>query len=441
MKYAKHGNDSRYGRNSRHVDSRQKRTSRFKQKTYAGYRPAKNRHSMPDRITAVRDHDTKIVWLGSGSEKGFEFEDTCYEIFERCGFKSKKFGGVHDEGRDILVWNSFGKIVVECKHHASRIGRPEVQKLHSAMDTEGAVGAVLVSTGGFTSYARDHTKTISRSRPEDTIANLRSKKILLVDLDGLRKIASSVGIDLRNGEDPDTGYVKTSHLEEMFAHLKSHPDKPRDLVTCRKTGKYDDMCWIVEIEIDQVFTNSSRRQVHHMQKRERFACRSDGDVLDGDEAKKVLSGGDGQGKAGKNPSKGSIIKYVQKKYKKRVRYRGGNGHTYSMTCIPSTSNVICHFKSIRVERTSVTVKIKRREYKWSIPWWDRKVTCRRCGEPSTILNPLLICNDCGTISHSKRCGGQCNKCRRTMCAECAIPQKKMLITKLLCTTCFKSNRQ
>lgn len=86
---------------------------------------------------------------------GFEFEDLIADILTRLELgKVEKVLYTQDGGRDILVRSPNGLIVVECKHHPKgSIGRPVVQKLHSAVITSKALKGILVTTGHFTKEA------------------------------------------------------------------------------------------------------------------------------------------------------------------------------------------------------------------------------------------------------------------------------------------------
>ncbi|MCE2507751.1 MAG: restriction endonuclease [Nitrosopumilaceae archaeon] len=81
------------------------------------------------------------MWLGSTT--GLAFEGVCADILEGCGFTVHRMGGTGDGGRDIIMWIDRRKVVVECKHQTKPVGRPVVQKLHSAVMTEKAVGGVV----------------------------------------------------------------------------------------------------------------------------------------------------------------------------------------------------------------------------------------------------------------------------------------------------------
>ena len=64
-----------------------------------------------------------------------EFEIWCQVLLERhyeCKIETTPHVG--DEGRDLIVHDPSGKIVVECKHSpSSTVGRPVVQKLDSVL--------------------------------------------------------------------------------------------------------------------------------------------------------------------------------------------------------------------------------------------------------------------------------------------------------------------
>lgn len=91
---------------------------------------------------------------------GFEFEKVCRIIFSNLNYgyvESTPLVG--DKGRDLIIHSNEGKILVECKHHPkSSIGRPVVQKLHSAVISEGAIKGIIVTTGTFSKDAILHAK-------------------------------------------------------------------------------------------------------------------------------------------------------------------------------------------------------------------------------------------------------------------------------------------
>jgi len=111
---------------------------------------------------------------------GFDFEELVADILSRLGYGHvEKILFTQDGGRDILIHSPKGLIVVECKHQPkTSIGRPIVQKLHSAVITSKAVKGMLVTTGRFTKEALEYASNLAVSgTPIDMI-----DRSILVDM-------------------------------------------------------------------------------------------------------------------------------------------------------------------------------------------------------------------------------------------------------------------
>lgn len=80
-----------------------------------------------------------------------EFEAWCKVLFERvykCPVEDLPLVG--DMGRDLIIHHPTGKMIVECKHQPQgSVGRPIIQKLHSAVMTEAARKGIVITTGRF----------------------------------------------------------------------------------------------------------------------------------------------------------------------------------------------------------------------------------------------------------------------------------------------------
>jgi len=129
---------------------------------------------------------------------GFEFEDVIEDVFRNLGYENvRQAERTADEGRDVLmeevVDGARRAIIVECKHTGT-VGRPVVQKLHSAVatfDFDGPKRGIVVTTGRFTGPAHEYAQ---RLRQNDD-----PYPIELIDGEGLREIADEIGLDLYNG--------------------------------------------------------------------------------------------------------------------------------------------------------------------------------------------------------------------------------------------------
>ena len=378
----------------------------------------------------------KDVWLGTTS--GLEFEDLCAEILERCRFRVKKMGGIADGGRDIIIWNDQGEMmIVECKHHAKAIGRPVVQKLHSTVVTEKARGGIVISTGGFSLQAAQYAHAARYvSDALRAIRNMRQDGMVLVDRRGLVMMAKNVGVAIHDGADPATRDVDVTPLEYRFAALKSHPNDAREMISARIKGHYIDTYWVADAQIDQEFCNSAGKKIHRMKKKRTYACGPGGAILDGKLEKFVMRGGDDTPKGGRQEmAKNAVMEDMKLRYTKIAGYKGRNGVTYKVTCAPTENHIKLKFKPVGIKRTSVEVKVLRTRYACGLPDWGVKLTCKRCGEPATTLKALLLCNECGKTAHTKSCGGECDRCKKTICEGCARTQKKLFGKKRFCSDC------
>ena len=93
----------------------------------------------------------------------YQFEEYVKDLLLLSGFKSAKCTSrSNDGGKDIIATDGEGKrVFVECKRHdeSNRIGRPLIQKFHSALIDGNADYGLFVTTSYFNKnaikYARD----------------------------------------------------------------------------------------------------------------------------------------------------------------------------------------------------------------------------------------------------------------------------------------------
>ncbi|RLI77610.1 hypothetical protein DRP05_09690 [Archaeoglobales archaeon] len=93
----------------------------------------------------------------------FEFECFVANLFERLGMgKVEEILKTKDAGKDIVIRAPDDKlIIVECKHTPkSTIGRPVVQKFHSAVITAQAKKGYIVTTGRFSESAIKYARSL-----------------------------------------------------------------------------------------------------------------------------------------------------------------------------------------------------------------------------------------------------------------------------------------
>ena len=129
---------------------------------------------------------------------GFAFEDLMEDVFRTLGYENvRQAARTADKGRDIImeevVDGTRRAIIVECKHTGT-VGRPVVQKLHSAVATfefDGPKRGIVITTGRFTAPAQTYADELRQSDDPHPIE--------LLDGRALREIADEIGLDLYNG--------------------------------------------------------------------------------------------------------------------------------------------------------------------------------------------------------------------------------------------------
>ncbi|MCH7484631.1 MAG: restriction endonuclease, partial [Chloroflexi bacterium] len=138
---------------------------------------------------------------------GFEFEKFCAMVFDRLGYgRVENLPSVGDKGRDLIIHGE-RKIVVECKHQPkTAVGRPVIQKLHSAVVSERADGGWVVTSGGFTRQATEHADEIQASGIE----------FKLIDRAMLLDLADRAGIEILGKFDKPVMVVKSPAPDQLI---------------------------------------------------------------------------------------------------------------------------------------------------------------------------------------------------------------------------------
>ncbi|PGV63080.1 restriction endonuclease [Bacillus cereus] len=86
-----------------------------------------------------------------------KFEFLVADLFQSLGYKTKVTPESNDGGKDIILRKGRKTKFVEVKRHTQRtIGRPAIQKLHSAIVDADAVGGYFVTLSNFNKNARQY---------------------------------------------------------------------------------------------------------------------------------------------------------------------------------------------------------------------------------------------------------------------------------------------
>lgn len=84
-----------------------------------------------------------------------DFEEFCAKLYRKMGYKAETTPPTNDGGYDVKIVNDYDNAIVECKCYAltNKIGRPLIQKLVGANQTELADRMIFITTSSFTSSA------------------------------------------------------------------------------------------------------------------------------------------------------------------------------------------------------------------------------------------------------------------------------------------------
>lgn len=392
---------------------------------------------------------------------GFEFERFIAHLFGRLGFgKAKEIRKTVDAGRDIIIHASSGElIIVECKHHPKGImGRPVVQKLHSAVITAQAKKGFLVTTGSFSHAATQYARGLK-------------PPIELVDSKILYDMAKRAGIRLlKEGEKtavyhilpPSNELIFQKTMEHLFGGALSRPKTPSQLANIKVVKTLFVPAYLLGYSLHENFSTTVGI-IHrvHIDRERVLIDGQNGEPIDDRVVKFVEPSSinekwypqthenvsTGSFKLGYFEAKKIGIKHIQKKHTKTVRYFGANNVCYTKTCVPHVSNIFVQsLTQVYLPFLTVSCRILTREHKLSLCGNQNEVEvlesdagiCEICGEK--LNQERLLCNSCGKIVHSpffvKGHGYFCELCGKTICMECAYwTRKHLFLKKILCKCC------
>jgi len=164
--------------------------------------------------------------------KGIEFEKEIEKRFKNIGFDNvKRTSATNDGGLDIIMSSDDGRpIITECKNQ-NKIGRPVVQKFHSAIMTtsEDALG-LLITTGDITKPAKDKIKEINKKdtkiihlNEQDVTKNLDLpifKQDIYLDYKILRNKNWIENVKLKHFTNPEflDSYNTTKYSKPWYVH-------------------------------------------------------------------------------------------------------------------------------------------------------------------------------------------------------------------------------
>lgn len=393
---------------------------------------------------------------------GFEFEDVMEDVFRNLGYTNvRQASKTADEGRDILmdeqVNGTTRGVVVECKHTGT-VGRPVVQKLHSAIATyefDGPKRGIVVTTGTFTGPAAEYAQRLHN--------NDDPYPIELIDGKQLRSIADEVGLDLYNGRieilcdetlrpmDP-TGGIEAP-VREAFRDIENLDQATLPTPTAHATFE---PVVLITATINAVF-ETSVGVIHRINDRTQFVVRAgraqprvmDSTVgtlvsenltqtvpLDDLELTEHFDEYDVQ-RFGQTETeyKEWAVDRLQQHHTTTVSYTGGNNVDYQKECVPNQSDIsIQSVEPVYLPDIRQTTTVQEYTYPYAyyaagpsrVTHEDGIHECVQCGDAEATT--YTFCANCGSIN----CGSHTKTERleqAPVCTGCAVTDRFAFRTK------------
>jgi restriction system protein len=397
----------------------------------------------------------EVVYLDSLN--GFAFEDFCAHLFRRLNYGYVQvMPYVGDKGRDLMIQDIQGrKIVVECKHHPHGvIGRPVVQKLHSAVVTENAIKGILVTTGKFSAEAVAHAREIS-------------PRIELVDMNGLRDLCDRAQVHLvSGGEESSVFYfpfssannVARNAVSAMMPRIISSPRSASDLLDLSASELTLRPIYRIRYNVHHDF-GTSVGVIHrvHADNQELMLDGTNARLIDPalHEFLRLTPAVNETPEAIHEAMRGSFQvdqttlmqrakETIARHHSEKVGYYGRNNVHYSTVCTPGERSIFLRdVKQVFVPEWSVSLNALFMKYRFSVVekpgalfFLQNEVSvCKICRQ--RITKEIVICNSCGNMAHKgKSHSYTCKVCAKTICRNCTHWMRKWLLFKTyLCGQC------
>ncbi|WP_302080623.1 restriction endonuclease [Salinibaculum rarum] len=394
---------------------------------------------------------------------GFEFEDLMEDVFRNLGYENvRQASRTADEGRDIMmeevVDGQRRAVVVECKH-TDTVGRPVVQKLHSAVatfDFDGPKRGMVVTTGRFTRPAEEYASGLRQAGDPFPIE--------LIDGTDLRGIADDIGLDLYNGRieiiceetlrpfDPTADAA--APVRESFRDIDNI--ETADLPTPDSRAEFQPVV-LITADVNAVF-ETSVGVIHRIDQTDQFVVHAErghpeimqGSVrrlveenrrqtteLDEDAFSEVFDAVDVH-RFGQTETeyKEWAVGRLRDRHTTTVTYTGDNNVTYNKTCEPNQSDVsVQSITPVYLPDVRQTTHLG--EYSYPLEYYaagPSRVTvedgihrCVQCGTDG-VDTDYTYCANCGSINcpdHIKT-----ERLEETpVCTGCAVTERFALRTK------------
>jgi len=364
---------------------------------------------------------------------------------------------VRDRGFDIVVHSYREKILVECKHYKTAVvGRPVVQRLHSAMVIEGASRGIIVTTGTFSKEALDYCHIVYRRF---------GIFIECWDFKRLCKEALAAGILLvRKGEKIfsfDIGKETLTHRlwQYVIQHIESRPIRPEQVIRVIpeiKTYPY----FLVEYSVHKIFTTSTGRPIYKINENSKLLVDYTSDYPRIYDATHYIS------HAAIKPIENTDIadylpvamklyanlavdeknaadyikKTIARQLSRYIRYIGRNNRIYTKYCKVTEKDVEIHSAlklAVPIIEARLEIPAANHRYKfWAYSFSNGEITIISATTPTRSLDNLFLCNTCGKLL-SKDQLVTCSSCGATICSSDIFKVPGLVWSTSYCDICFQ----
>jgi restriction system protein len=390
----------------------------------------------------------------------FEFEQFVAHLFEKLGLgKAEEIRKGCDAGKDIILSSPQGLIIVECKHHPKgSVGRPVVQKLHSAVITAQAKKGFLVTTGHFSENATTYARSLG------TIIELVDSRILsdMANKARIRVLKKGEKTSVFHVLPPPQRFLEQTMISHIIGNAFSFPNTPTQLSKTEVISTQFVPAYLLEYNLHQTFSTTVG-VIHriHVNKERLLLNGQDGSIIASQLTRMVSPASmvedyypldqkdvsSGSFKIGYSTAKRLGVRHIQRLHTKTIGYYGANNVHYTKKCTPNISNILVRsLTQVYIPVLSISFQIMARNHKISLCGNPERIeildgsvlNCEVCG--NNLPEKRLLCNSCGKIVHKPRIifghSYFCYLCKKTICIECAYWFRKYLFfKKKLCKNC------
>lgn len=399
-----------------------------------------------------------------GDSDGDAFESICQKVFtEYFSSSVERTPLVADGGKDLIIHHPSGLVYVECKHHSNPIGRPVVQKFHSAMITDNIARGIIVSTGGFSKDALEHIaknhlpiRTVDRAEFDSLAA-----KAGFIIIYGT--VVHGAEFQIEPCSESDFNELVCRHLDEVTT---TNPIRPSSFISNlqRRTilAKFYRTQYTIHSELwnnkkDQLldtidcsgyfYINAESRRYHFDDEFSDLVSKINPVPMSSTRYSKIIG----------NPISVSdieefLVDAANERYSSQVIYTNNSGQK-------RTKDHVIRKQDVDIRNTD-EIYLPLSSFSYNIGDKAQSVDCVELGKDhmfyvvntsescsfcsSALTGPRLMCNDCRSFfcPEHKSMIVDCSQCGKQICKSCAFYYNKSLIFKInLCHNCANDQRK